>query len=258
MKILNLIIILSLVSISGTAQVSDAGKSKQNSITILPGYVQYKDLNLHPKVFRGLNLGFAWSHSVLKVNLSEFSAGLNLGFLNTRYEDFPSAASILFRGDYRYLLPVSDNGSLSFYSGPAAGLQYGTNAYFNWDESHFYYANYLGAGIGNRIRYKYGRYNLDFRLDIPIVSLISRPEPNRQYKIDDMSVKGILKNLASNPEFALPDKNLVVKTGLEFSFISAKNKTRSFGYSFRYHYMEAESGKPYQNVEECLYYKFIF
>ena len=72
-------------------------------------------------------------------------------------------------------------------------------------------ANYLSGGVGNRISYKTGDKTFNFNLDIPIISCISRPENNRQFKIDDMTFVGIVKNLSSNPEVVLPDKNFYVK-----------------------------------------------
>lgn len=239
------------------AQQTNRERAKQNSISVNAGHAQFKEENLHPKVFRGLNIGTLYSHSRTRINISEYAAGLEISFLNTAYEEFPSALSGLILGSYRYLLPVLTNERLTFYFGPAACLQYGTNAYFNWDESHLYFANFISGGIGNRINYRRDKYGLVFNFDIPLVSVISRPKPNRQYKIDDMTFTGVMKNLSGNPELALPDKNFYVKTGLELNFATTKMKMRSMGYNFQYHFAKANKGKPYQNAKHTISYKFI-
>ena len=69
---------------------------------------------------------------------------------------------------------------------------------------------------------------------------------------------GVIKNLASNPEGALPHKNFFVSTGIEMVFLTARDKSRAIGYQFRYHYMNAKTGYPFQHVENTLSFKFIF
>lgn len=240
------------------AQQRNVDSIKQNSIIINLGHNQFKDENLHPKVFRGLNMGFAYTHTKIKKNISEYSAGFNIALINTTYEKFPSAQSIMLQANYRYLLSVIVNDNMSVYVGPLTDFQYGTNAYFNWDESHLYYANYICEGIGNRINYQFGKYNLDFNLDFPVISVISRPILNRQYKIDDMTFIGIMKNLSSNPELAFPSNNFYVKTGIELHLKTKKMKNRSIGYNFQYHRMKANDGEPYQNVKQTIFFKYIF
>lgn len=240
------------------AQQNSDERIKQNIVSINSGYNQFKDENLHPKVFRGLSIGASYSNVNIRKNISEYSIGLNISLLNTVYEEFPSALSIMINGNYKYLFPVVTSGKWVYYIGPFAGLQYGTNAYFNWDESHFYFANYISGGIGNRINYSMGNGNLDFNLDFPLISGISRPKPNRQYKIDDMTFAGIMKNLADNPQCALPDKNFYLKTELEFLYSSKRLKTRSIGYNLQYHYMQARNGELYQNISHAISYKYIY
>lgn len=231
---------------------------QQNSVSITTGHNQFKDENIHPKVFRGVNIGASYTHTNTTKNISEYSAGLNLSLTNTAYENFPSAPGILLHANYKYLFPVITNTKIKYFIGPLSDFQYGTNVYFNWDESHLYYANYLCEGLSNKINYKLGKYTLELNLDFPLISVISRPKPNRQYKMDDMSFIGIMKNLASKPEFALPDKNFYVKTGIELHFKTKKMKNRSIGFNVMYHRMKANDGKPLQNINQTISYKHIF
>lgn len=239
------------------AQQPNSERARRKSISVNAGHTQFKEENLHPKVFRGLKIGALYSNSRTRINISEYAAGLEISFLNTAYEEFPSALSGLILGSYKYLFPFLKNEKLKFYIGPAACLQYGTNAYFNWDESHLYFANFISGGIGNRINYKREKYGLVFNFDIPLVSVISRPIPNRQYKIDDMTFTGVIKNLSNNPELAMPDKNFFMKSELELKFGTRKMRMKSVGYGFQYHFMKANKGNPYQNAKHTISYKFM-
>jgi hypothetical protein len=240
------------------AQQKEEGPVKQNSISITTGYYQVKEEILHPKVHSGLTIGTSFQHSEISRIISEYGAGLKVSVMSTLYEDFPSSASVQILGNYKYLFTISGNDKLKYYLGPSADLHFGTNAFFNWDESHLYWGNYVSGGIGNRVSYKLGRTILDFNLDIPFVSAISRPENNRQYKIDKMTVGGIVKALCSNLEGAFPDKHFYLKSGIELKVPRHNKKMRSFGYNFKYHYMKATEGMPYQNIEHLLVYKYIF
>jgi hypothetical protein len=231
---------------------------KQNRIAVTTGLNQFKDENIHPKVFRGITIGSSYLHSRISKNILEYGAGFKITLMNTSYEDFPSSVNILILANYKYLFSIVSSQSLHYYLGPLADMQYGTSAYFNWDESHFYFANYLSGGISNRITYKAGNKTFDFNLDVPLLSCICRPELNRQYKIDDMTFTGIFTNLASNPEVVFPDKNFYVKAGIEMNYQSGRKKLRSIGYNFMYHNMKAANGLPYQNIENTISYKFIF
>lgn len=216
------------------------------------GYNQVKEENLHPKVFSGLIINPSYSLSKFGKNTSEYCAGLKVSLLNTAYEDFPSAIGIALYSNYKYLFFLAGDGKLNYSLGPIIDLQYGTYAFFNWDESHFYYANYISGGISSRISHNIGNSSFEYKFDIPIVSIICRPELNRQFKIDDMTFWGVIHNLASNPEFTLPNKNFLVNLAIEWKY----NIKGALGYNFKYHFMQASAGKPYQNIEHTIHYIF--
>jgi hypothetical protein len=213
------LVLVSNLSLPGFAQKTRDECIRQNTISFNLSHVQNKDENLHPNVFRGLSLGINYSNSTTKKNISEYLSGVEISFLNTRYEDFPSALNLTLRGNYKYLFPVAKGSALKYFAGPATALQYGTSLYFNWDESHFYYANYISAGVGNRIIWELSRYTLFYNLDIPIISIISRPVLIRQYKIDDMTFPALIGDLFSKPETALSDNNLCIDTGIDLRFL---------------------------------------
>lgn len=97
------------------AQQSSIDSIKQNCVTINIGQIQFKDKNLHPIVFSGLNIGASYIHTQIKGNISEFSAGLNFAIINTAYETFPSALSILLQANYKYLFSIITNDKVILY-----------------------------------------------------------------------------------------------------------------------------------------------
>lgn len=257
MKPIFIIIFILFVS-TVFAQQKDESPKKENSISIATGYEQFKEENLNPKVHSGLMIGAYFQHSEISRIISEYGAGLKVSILNTITEEFPSSYNIQILGNYKYLFTVAGNDKLKYYLGPVADLQYGSSAYFNWDESHLYWANYLSGGIGNRLSIALNEKILDLTLDLPVVSAISRSENNRQFKIDSMKLGAILKNLGSNLECALPNNHFFLKAGFELKTPMNNKKMRAFVYNFKYHYMNSSIGMPFRNIEHSITYKFIF
>lgn len=251
------VFVLVLCSCYLSAQ-ENTGQVKSNGLSLSIGHTQLKDENVHPKVFGGLTFGVSYLHSAIGRNISEYTAGIKLSAMNTSYEDFPSAAGIKILAGYKYLFNIVQSSGFSYHLGPLADMQYGTYALFNWDESHLHFANYVSAGAGNRISYSMGNISLRLHLDFPLVSCIFRSRYNPQYKIDDMTAGGIVSNLASNPEVALPGKNFWLNSGVEMKYNSKRGKSRLLGYNSFYHHMQASTGKSYKNVENSISYKFIF
>ena len=101
-----LTLILSLTVYSSYAQENADLPLKQNCISVTIGHNQFKDENLHPKVFQGLILGSSFLHSRISKNISEYSAGFKVSLMNTSYEDFPASANILILGNYKYLFSI--------------------------------------------------------------------------------------------------------------------------------------------------------
>jgi hypothetical protein len=255
MKFLLPLLLLNIFIAEGLAGQDLIIPVKQNSLSFNLGHIQNKEENLHPKVFRGFHAGAEYMHSHMKKHISEFSTHLNLSLLNTVYEGFASAPGISLQGHYHYLFPVIKKAGWNYYTGPAANLQYGANAYFNWDESHIYFANFISAGISNRLNFNTGNYIIVFTFDLPVFSFINRPQSNRQYKYDDFTFTGVVKNLYGQPEPAFPGNHFFMKSKLEFSL--GKQRLRYIGFNFQYQYMRAEKGMPFQHVEQSVSYRYI-
>lgn len=243
---------------SYVAAQENTGQVKNDGISLSMGHTQLKDENVHPKVFGGLTFGVSYLHYATGRNISEYTAGIKLSAMNTSYEDFPSAAGIKIMAGYKHLYNIVRRSGFSYHLGPLVDVQYGTYALFNWDESHLHFANYISTGAGSRINYSMDNISLCLHLDFPLVSCIFRPRYNPQYKIDDMTAGGIISKLVSNPEAALPGKNFWLNSGVEMKYNSHRGKSRSLGYNFFYHHMQAKAGNSYKNVENSISFKLNF
>jgi hypothetical protein len=230
--------------------------ARTHTLTLRAGHTQLKENNLHPFVFRGLHMGVTYGYALSKNSHKSFSAGLESSLHNTRLEQFPSAASLMLVADYKHRYTLYAHSGIHYALGPAGYARYGTNMFFNWDESHLYYANFLGAGISQRLLYPFRKCTIGLELDIPLFAMAHRPEPNRQYKIDDMTFTGIVRNLTANPHLALPWHMAALDAVVQLS--DHTHSKRTIGYHFRHLAMHVHGSRPFRNIQHNLLYVFQF
>ncbi len=248
------IIVLILTVVSASLWSRD-GKVYWNSISADIGLRQIKDKNIHEKVHYGFLFDLQYGFWGTKHNIFALQAGLAFSPLKTQYEDYFASYNICFFISYFYDFKLPEvtikNTSLGFYLGSYGGLFYSAAMYPNWDESHLYWADKAEIGIHAMALWKIGEKNrllLTFQ-GLPVLSVISRPEPDRQYKMDDFSFSGVVKELHSNLEFASLNKNISVNLSLEYQRILKQTFALGFGYSFGYERMEASEGKVFHTIK---------
>jgi len=69
---------------------------------------------------------------------------------------------------------------------------------------------------------------------IPVQMFLSRPETERNYKMDDFSFGGIMRNWHSSPEAKLLKNGLYIHGALEYQFKRTNRFQPSFSYAFNY------------------------
>lgn len=223
------------------------------------GVKQVKEVNLVPKVHRGMAYSLSYNYylqeerSFRVLEIEAAYAGLH-----SRYEKPAASQYLQLKASYSFLFSLYHNEYFSFYAGPQAGFGYGLGFYPNWDDSHLYWADYIGAGGAGLITYRREKGIWLLKTTLPVFSMISRPEKSRQYKIDDISAGGIIKNMNSHWEPAFPDRNFASGTGLEYLHPSGNKLSLSIGYSFHYLYMKADKGSPFLSVDNSLTFKLFF
>ncbi|UCH13876.1 MAG: hypothetical protein JSV22_12315 [Bacteroidales bacterium] len=232
---------------------------KQNSFQLDFGINQIKERNLHPKVHGGISYGLTYEHTKRSKNTSNFGVGLVLSRLKTEYEDLSASVNIKLSGNYSYIFKVVNKNKLVYSVGPEAVLYYNFGFYPNWDESHFYWADYLELGIANNLTYKINKNrSVEISLSLPLVSVFSRPELNRQYKIDNISFNGILDNLHSNLEGGTIDKSFIAFSRMEYQFHISDRVIQAICYSYNYQRLKSKEGFSFQDNQHNIGFKLYF
>ena len=138
-------------------------------------------------------------------------------------------------------------------------LNYNLSFYPNWDESHFYWGDFLSLGIANKFKYNLNQTQfIILDISIPVFSIFSRPEFNRQYKIDDISFSGILNEMNSNLETGTLDKSFFIHSQIEYQFRISNKIRQTFFYSYNYTRIKSSKGLPFQNSQHKIGFKFYF
>jgi len=95
-------------------------------------------------------------------------------------------------------------------------------------------------------------------LDISLISVFSRPELDRQYKIDDISFGGIIENMHSNLEAGTINKSFSVAFQTEYQFHTSEKITQAICYSYDYRRLKSNKGNPFQGSLHQIGLKIYF
>jgi|GEM_PF-1568063 len=207
---------------------------KTKKIQFLTGYIQQKELNLMPKVHQGFQYAVEYQADRELNHLSRFQARLGFSPLTTSWETSGFSANLQIQGGYFHLFPILKNQSWKVWAGPFGNLKYNTSFYPNWDESHLFWANQLQTGVSSRIEYflQTKPRSLFWDFNLPVIGLLSRPNIERNYKIDDFSFGGIVKAMHFQPQFIGLINNFQVHTRIGYNFPIGKKNQAHFGYQF--------------------------
>ena len=232
---------------------------KTHSLYLQFGRYELKEENLHGKVHKGLLYGLTYEHSKQSKNLSQYNIGLVFSRLKTTYEELPTSANVQLFGNYNYLFEMINNAKFSYHFGPEFRAHYDLSFYPNWDESHLYWADYVSIGVGNQFHYRINeKQSLRINAGLPFVSIISRPELNKQYKIDDISFGGILNSMNSNIEGGTLNRSFYFRSKIEYHFQISDRIGEAICYSYNYNRVKSSNGHPFQSNQHNLGLKIYF
>jgi hypothetical protein len=226
---------------------------KEKYFQFLVGINQIKETNIHSKVQTGIGYGLGYGFTRINKNLSSFQTNFLYSKVKTVFEDEPSSINIQFKLNYEYLFSIQKTNKYTFYSGIATGLNYAISHYPNWDDSHLYWANALDLKISNRFYYTFNNDNrLIVYLQLPILFLVSRPEVDRKYKVDDLYFAGLMTNFHGNAQLGSWNRNKGMSFNLEYKPKSnAKFKT-SFLCQFNYTKLDTSKSNAFFTVQHSL------
>jgi hypothetical protein len=229
---------------------------------------------LLPLVHKGTMIKVSCDLENTGKSLNETQISVIYSRIKTSLEDISKSGNIKLDFIYsrNYLIFQSNN--LKYFFGPQISLCYSFMIYPDWDESHFYWADYLGAGASNIVTI--GLKNGDewfTSLKIPVFSLYSRPDDYRLYKMEDSSPTGVIRALHSgigagswnrvfqlnlNSEYrftVLQNKRNARKYSIDFI---RKSRTEAFTYSFDFIRISKKGEQAFIQITNQLGLKFMF
>lgn len=229
------------------------------NVSVHFGFNQIKEENLHPKVHYGTISGLSYCRYDLSGIGSFLDFGLFYSRLKTSFEDLSASVNGQLFLTYGKLFIFDASPKQIFSIGPMVGLKYNISYYPHWDESHLYWANDLNVGAKSIMQYRLSdKTTLLADLGLSFVSLMSRPETDRQYKIDDLTFGGIMQNFHSNIEMAAFHKALKFSLKKEARFHLTDNYMQSIFYQYYYTRMDSSNAQLFQNSLHTIGLKFYF
>ncbi len=233
--------------------------SKTNSYTLYVGLNQVKEENIHPKVHSGTLTGFNYYRYAQNKNISSLGIDITFSRPKTAYEDLSTSVNITVDIDYTYAFKIKESATVIYTTGPKSFLSYNLTYYPNWDDSHLYQADQLSLGVQNMLIYKNSeKRSLKFDFNMSLLSFVSRPELNRDYKIDDLSFDGILSNMNSNVQFGSLNKVINISLLAEYQFHLTPVFSQAIFYQYNYSGIKSSIAKIFQTNLHVLGLKTYF
>lgn len=231
--IILLLILLSIFNVKTQAQDSTQLRKTQHSIAMRVGLQYIKEENLHPKTHMGLLVKLSYGFEKRKYNTSRFRTTIGYSRLKTKLEGVSKAVNFNWNTQYSRNYFIFQKNHLRYHLGLDATLAYSVSYFPNWDDSHLYWADYLSFGLSHSVTLqlkKKREWVTSF--SFPLITIYSRPDQLRLYKIDDIDFEGIVKNLDGNPSLGFWNRAFPFQFETEYRFPVFNHKKEAFTYSF--------------------------
>jgi hypothetical protein len=234
----------------GQDSVGTSSRGSGQAIGITVGVNQLSDENLLPRVHTGLITTLSYVRRSVGESFSDCSLSLSFSRIIAKGEDVTKSANGLIAASSAYAMSVVNGDRLRCFVGPQAQARYSVSLYPNWDDSHLYWANVLSVGFTNVAFYTFDDNTvLLAEVNLPILSLQSRPDALRLYKFDDASFGGIVRNLHHDLTAGFVSSVLHVHIGMEYQFPAFQTKTEAVFFSFDYTRMVSSNALPFRQLQ---------
>lgn len=225
---------------------------------LMTGITQQKEKNLHGRVFNGLGYSFVYTSMREEKNISTTKFSIGNSHLGTSLENGFQSLSLTLNMNYIYEFQTFYSDKWRMHTGPGSALNYNISFYKNWDESHLYWSNFFDMSLNQRFEYTMHNENkLIGRISIPVFHIVSRPEKIRDYKIDDLSFGGIIKNFHGRPELIFPNKASCIVTSIEY-YTPHSRSIPNLMYTFSYQSLETSYSSAILTIHHRLGLKWTF
>ncbi len=219
----------------------------RNLISFIFGLTSLKEENLHPKVHAAPSVRLGYRHIWFRKNLQEMSAEALYCRPKTGLEDLNSSALLMADIAYGNGFPVHGSGRTAVLAGPTVRLHYSLCYYPDWDDSHLYWGNFLA--LGSRVHVvRRTRENRRWVVtaDLPLIALFTRPDMNRLYKFDDISLGGVVKSLHEDMQLGWWGNVLYLELSAGYQFSMTPRIQHTVSYSLNYSRVRDSEGDPLQ------------
>jgi len=247
-----------LLLISSFGQQPD-DTSNYWSLSVKTGINHIKEQNLHPKVHLGTATAVVFNRYGQNKHTSDLELSILYSRPKTNFEPLAATINAQLGISYRKLFGLCSSAKTDFSAGPAAAIDYNISYYPNWDDSHLYWANCFAIGAAGKgaVRFANSKQLL-FDAQLSALSFLSRPEADRQYKIDDLSFSGLMENFHSNTTFGTVNQSFSLKLKSEYIFLLTSKLSQSFTYQYSYSRQNSRSAALFENSIHTIGLKMYF
>jgi hypothetical protein len=220
-----------------------------DAVGIAAGMNQIREGNLLPRLHSGFVTTLSYDHRRLGDDYRGVQATIGYSTVSAEPEGPTKSLNALVNAAYSYGFGLIQTVHLKYFIGPTMKIAYSFGGYPNWDDSHPYWANNLSLGLENIASYELeDNTRLFSTLSIAILSLSSRPDLLRLYKIDDATFNGVMKVLHSNVNTGSWNTVFGIHFTMEYQFPVFHTKTEALFYSFDYTRMSNDNALPYAQL----------
>jgi hypothetical protein len=218
-------------------------------IGIAVGMNQIMEENLLARLHSGFALELSYDHRSIGDDYRGARAAIGYSTVSAEPEGPTKSLNVSINACSNYGFSLIRSDQFNCFVGPALKLAYSFGGYPNWDDSHAYWANNFSLGVENTASYELGENTRFFStLSFPVLSVSSRPDAERLYKMDDATFGGVMKALHSNINVGFWNKVFGIHFNLEYQFPMFHTKTEAISYSLDYTRMSNSNALPYAHV----------
>jgi hypothetical protein len=201
------------------------------------------------------SLGFCYEKSK-ELSRQKVEFYLVVNPLKSRYD--PDRASIIINPsiNYRYARHVKNiKSDFQLFLGGIAGLNSHSAFFENWDDSHLYWLTSYSLGIDGILTYQKSNKNyFFFELNLPLLSLISRPPARFLYKVVNPKFGWVISEYHKNLRLTSIHEHFVFNLDFAYRYRYSNKFVQSIFLRFRY----VRNSMSYSKNIHILTYTFGF
>jgi len=236
------IILLSIVAFSKCY-----AQQKHDQFSMEALYYQNIDKTLAP--VRNTGLGLRVGYTLIKDDIGHINT-FNVNGMAAHVKSQIEGTRRSIIGNFQLLFDHKKKLNSNFRLGYTFQALYKDGFYKNIDQSHLYWLNFIGGGLSTSYSIDLNtssQLSLAFRL--PLLGFITRNEEDRLYKLDDPSLKNIIKLNHRNYTFSTVTGFTNPSFEINYDYIFNSKYTLSIFARSEYTYFETSANVPYKEMQ---------